>query len=417
VFAGLGGGETDAITPGCHVPPVTQLLSYSGAPTNGTPAQGDAVRYTACSGAEVFSGGSLQFSWGLDSWRDPSYTGPGLVPVPPASSALARAMTNALADLTRSHVPVPGPPQICVPTAGITTPKPWVALGQRVHLSAIATDPYGQISSEQWTVSRDGVSPLLAAGPQVAPMFWRPQVVHVRLAVADSSGATATASSSFRVCRCPAPGHPGAVAWPPGAQNGPPCQLMGLGSLQPLGHGLAFAPNGSIKGFSITSYRVMVHGRRIKLARLNVSSVARASGAVPVRQIRAAMLVAVTARAFGRAWHQQFLVPYGPAQRGGGPGDVSETLCDGTSGQVLDPVFGGPRSVPLELAVRGPGRVTVSVARVGGGASYRQVVTARRRTVVVSFAGERLPRGVYRVTVTGVRSQLPDPVRLTALAI
>src|SRR5205085_773032 len=63
VLTGLGGYETDAVTTGCHLPPVTPLLSYSDAPTsNGTPVRGDAVRYTACSGAEVFSSGSLQFS-------------------------------------------------------------------------------------------------------------------------------------------------------------------------------------------------------------------------------------------------------------------------------------------------------------------------------------------------------------------
>jgi hypothetical protein len=199
---------------------------------------------------------------------------------------------------------------------------------------------------------------------------------------------------------------------------------MALGSLEPAGRGLLFAPNAAIKRFAITTYRVIVRGRRIRLMRVAASSVARASGAVPVAKVRASMVVAVSARAFGREWRQQFVVPYGSAGRAGGrrdePGLGSEALCDGTSGQILTPVFGGPHAVPLAVAVRGPGRVAVSVARVGGGAFYRRVVVARRRTVDVSFAalaGRRLPRGAYRITVTAVHSRLPEPVQLTALAV
>jgi hypothetical protein len=413
VLTGLGGGETDEITPGCHVPPVTPLLSYSGAPlTNGTPARGDAVRYTACSGAEVFSAGSLQFSWGLDSWRDPSYSGPGLAPVPPDNPGLQQAMTNALTDLTRSHVPVPGPPRICVPTAGVSMPGTWIAVGQSVRLQSTATDPYGQISSQRWNVTLNGTS-VSASGPSVTRFFWRPGVASVTLAVADSSGATATKTETLRVCQCPAPGQRHSIPWPPGAQTGPPCQLMGLGSLHALARGLSFAANTAIKRFSITAYRVTVRRRRIAVARLAVSSSAHSSGAVALPRVRASMLIVVSARAAGHVWRQQFVVPSGSAQ----PGVASEALCDGTSGQILSPVFGGPRSVPLRVAVSGPGRVTVSLLRVGGGAFYRRVVTSRRRTVIISFAFRRLPRGVYRVTVDARQSRLPQPVRLTALAL
>jgi hypothetical protein len=413
----LGGGETDEITSGCHVPPVTPLLHYSGAPlSNGTPVSGDAVRYTACSGAEVFSGGSLQFSWGLDPWRDPSYGAPGLAPVPPAIPALQRAMTNALADLTHSHVPVPGPPHICVPTVGITgAPVSWAAVGQRVHFESTATDQYGTISSQQWNVSWGGGS-ATASGPALTRTFWRPGPVTVGLTVADASGATATGTATLQVCPCPAPDRH-VVAYPPGAQSGPPCQLMGLGTLQALGHGLAFSANASIKRVTITTYRVMVRRHRIRLARVTVSSLAslaRASGPVAVPQIGASMLVEVTARAGGRLWRERFLVPGG---RGAQPGVVSEALCDGTSGHVLTPVFRGPRSLPLRVAVSGPGRVTVWLRRVGGGASYRRVVISRRRTVLVSFSVARVRRGVYRVTVVAARSHLPQAVQLTALAL
>jgi hypothetical protein len=190
-----------------------------------------------------------------------------------------------------------------------------------------------------------------------------------------------------------------------------------VGSVQPTGRLLSFEPNGSLKRFAITTYRVVVRGRRVSLARVASSSIARAAGAVALPRIRGSMLVAVTARAFGRALREQFLVPYEPARLGATPGIVSGALCDGTSGRIVSPLFGGPRSVPLDVAVSGPGRVTVTVSRIGGGAFYRRVVVARRRTVAVSFAGRRLPRGVYRVTVSGSPSRLPEPLRLVALAL
>jgi len=135
-------------------------------------------------------------------------------------------MTHALADLTRSHVPVPGPPQICVPTAAITTPVAWAARGQRIRFTSAATDPYGEISSQLWTVSL-GRTSTTGSGPTLTRSFRRPGVAHVRLVVTDSSGASAAAVEALPVCRCPAPRG----AWPPAAQEGNPCQLMGIGSL------------------------------------------------------------------------------------------------------------------------------------------------------------------------------------------
>jgi hypothetical protein len=90
VLPGLVGYEWDLVTPGCKTPPLTDLFHTPGGP--GRP-NADAVRYTASSGARVFSAGSLRFSWGLDdssSERDPR---------------LQQFMRNALDDLTR-----PAPP-------------------------------------------------------------------------------------------------------------------------------------------------------------------------------------------------------------------------------------------------------------------------------------------------------------------
>ncbi len=60
---GLVGYEWDVVTPGCPTPPLTVLFRY-----RGEPADADAVRYRAASGARVFSAGSLNFTHGLDEF-------------------------------------------------------------------------------------------------------------------------------------------------------------------------------------------------------------------------------------------------------------------------------------------------------------------------------------------------------------
>jgi N,N-dimethylformamidase beta subunit-like, C-terminal len=93
VLPKLVGYEWDAVTPGCRTPPLTVFFTYAGPPV------ADAVRYTAPSGARVFSAGSLNFSHGLNDFQPH--------PTVPASGdpRLERFMENALADLAR-----PAPP-------------------------------------------------------------------------------------------------------------------------------------------------------------------------------------------------------------------------------------------------------------------------------------------------------------------
>ncbi len=77
---GVGRGHARMSTP-----PLTDFFHYEGHQYSNA----DAVRYTAASGARVFSTGTIRFSWGLD---------------PTASTAvpqLQRFMRNALDDLTR----------------------------------------------------------------------------------------------------------------------------------------------------------------------------------------------------------------------------------------------------------------------------------------------------------------------------
>jgi hypothetical protein len=129
------------------------------------------------------------------------------------------------------------------------------------------------------------------------------------------------------------------------------------------------------------------------------------------------MVVAVTTRVAGRLWRQQFLVAAGPGTAGALRGVLGETMCDGTSGQILSPAFGGPHTLPLRVAVTGRGRVVVTVAGARGRVLYRRELMATRKPVVASFGGIRLPRGLYRVTVAAWHSHLSQPVRLTALAL
>jgi hypothetical protein len=94
VVPGLVGYEWDAVQPGCRTPPLTVLFHYGGAP-----APADAVRYTAPSGAIVFSAGSLNFAQGLDDYRPR--------PAEPATGdpRLEVFMRNALVDLLRPAAP------------------------------------------------------------------------------------------------------------------------------------------------------------------------------------------------------------------------------------------------------------------------------------------------------------------------
>jgi N,N-dimethylformamidase beta subunit-like, C-terminal len=85
----------DSVQPGCAVPPLTVLFHYEGVGGTGNPTSADAVRYTAPSGARVFSSGSLFFIWGLDNYY-------GHRDVPP-DGRLGKFMRNALADLTTKH--------------------------------------------------------------------------------------------------------------------------------------------------------------------------------------------------------------------------------------------------------------------------------------------------------------------------
>src|SRR5207302_5386 len=90
VLPGLVGYEWDLVTPGCRTPPLPVLFHY-----DGLPAPADAVRYTALSGARIFSAGSLNFTKGLDDFVE--HAGARASGDP----RLERFVRNAFADLLR----------------------------------------------------------------------------------------------------------------------------------------------------------------------------------------------------------------------------------------------------------------------------------------------------------------------------
>jgi len=108
-IAGVVGREHDVINPwpdSCIHPGLAVLFHYDG---HGADQNGDAVRFTAPSGARVFASGAMQFSWALDDWRSDGTIAP--VPaidsdrVAPVDPRVQQFMRNALDDLTRPAAP------------------------------------------------------------------------------------------------------------------------------------------------------------------------------------------------------------------------------------------------------------------------------------------------------------------------
>lgn len=73
VLTGLVGYEWDSYgQPNCTLP-VERLFTWRGTDGLGVVTTADAVTFMASSGARVFSGGTLQYPWGLDSATHPQY--------------------------------------------------------------------------------------------------------------------------------------------------------------------------------------------------------------------------------------------------------------------------------------------------------------------------------------------------------
>jgi hypothetical protein len=129
---GVVGREHDVLNPfpdSCIHPGLTVLFHYDGGGSGDQ--NGDAVKFTAPSGARVFASGAQQFSWGLDDWRSDGSLFPSPPVEPwhgiPVSTGLQQFMRNAIGDLTR-----PAPP------TGLTA----TFVGDRLHVEVDqARDP------------------------------------------------------------------------------------------------------------------------------------------------------------------------------------------------------------------------------------------------------------------------------------
>ena len=94
------GPEYDVINPfpnSCVKPGLKVLFHFQGYPTM---QNGDAVRFTAPSGAQVFASGAQRFTWALDTWGTAQFGHAA-----PANPGVQRFMQNALGALTQ-----PAPP-------------------------------------------------------------------------------------------------------------------------------------------------------------------------------------------------------------------------------------------------------------------------------------------------------------------
>jgi hypothetical protein len=107
VIAGVVGREHDAFAPGCAPANTIVLFHYHGIVQ---PQDADAVRYTAPSGARVFSSGAYNLTLALDAYRSDDTLGRAFpvgadrtVPVDPR---VQQFMRNALDDLTRPAPPL-----------------------------------------------------------------------------------------------------------------------------------------------------------------------------------------------------------------------------------------------------------------------------------------------------------------------
>ncbi len=412
VLPGLVGYETDSIVPGCHVPPPTPLLNYSGPPAapGQPPVQADAVRYTACSGAEVFATGSLQFSWGLDSWRDPSYAAAGLPPEPSASLGLQQAMTTALEDLTRSHVPIPGPPDVCVPTPSYTASVRRAVPGQAVTFDSTSTDQYGEIAGHSWDFAGSGAFEN-AGGSVATHSFSAPGLFEVSLRVTDSSGASATATHSFPVCRCP-PGQTPS-AWRSLGADPVTCEGAEVGSLRRRHRQLLFSPYTGIGAVTVRKYQLILRTDGSTRRRLLAAFTTEKPVLLRLAHPAPPYLIEVSGRVGTVPLREQFVLP-APGAGIVAPSSLIATACNGAVAHVLTPLFGGAEGSPLQVLVAARGRVAVSLMRPGGAVLVRRVMGLRGHPVVIAFPGGALTRGRYDVAVAIAKAGMSGLIVLSA---
>jgi PKD repeat protein len=196
------GYEWDFIQPGCNHPPLTRLFAWDDGAGGFPPA--DAVRYTAPSGATVFSSGSMQFAYGLDSWRD-GFTST-------QDDRLISFMRNAMTALTAGGPPPP-PPVNQDPTASFSFAPASPAPGQTVTFTDTSTDSDGTVAARAWDLDDDG-SYDDGTGSTASRAFAAAGTYTVRLRATDDDGATNATSRDVVVTTTPPPPPPPANLLP-----------------------------------------------------------------------------------------------------------------------------------------------------------------------------------------------------------
>ncbi|HVY78163.1 MAG TPA: PKD domain-containing protein, partial [Solirubrobacterales bacterium] len=181
---------------------------YGSTPPPGQPPTAMAVKYTAKSGALVFSAGTTQWTWGLGPhWVDlPS--GPtasyGAEPVDSSEAPIEQATANILADMdvapnTPDGITLDGGNE--PPNASFAmTPSP-AASGETVSFDASASaDPDGEIVDYAWDLDGNGsFETNTGKTPTVTHEYSSPGSFEVKLRTTDNGASTDTASRSLTV--------------------------------------------------------------------------------------------------------------------------------------------------------------------------------------------------------------------------
>ena len=272
------GYEWDLITPGCDVPTPTPLFHWDD-PADALPGA-DAVTYTAPSGAKVFSSGSMQFSYGLDPWRDgfTSYT----------DLPMYTFMRNMMAELTGGAPPPPPPNQ--APAAAFSVAPGSPVVNQNVTFTDTSVDYDGTIVARAWDLNGDGNYDD-ATGAGAARVFSTAGTRTVRLRVTDNGGAQATTTRQFTVVDAPVPDPPPPVTPTPAPGGGTPAMPAPVPSGKAAQNGAPVVPSISAATANVAcvryTTRLKANARIVKRNRQRVRRAhTRATHRVAVRRLK-----------------------------------------------------------------------------------------------------------------------------------
>ncbi len=165
--------------------------------------------YRAASGALVFSAGTIQWTWGLDSVHDT-----GFDPQPPADPRMQQAQVNLLADmgaqpttLMAGLTPAAPSTDATGPTVTIDSPAPASTQpnGSRVTVSGSATDQGGQVAGVEVSTDRGATWHPAAGRTQWSYTYTQHGygATPVRVRAVDDSANIGHARSRFFSVPCP----------------------------------------------------------------------------------------------------------------------------------------------------------------------------------------------------------------------